>query len=273
LPPEAGPDRKEVMSQETMADVVTYAKRNCFKIIDVTGGAPEMIPGIDELIQNLSPLAERFMFRSNLSAINSNSRQYLIGLLKEQKAVIAASFPSINESQADTQRGTGIFEKSIAALLKLNRAGYGLPDTGLELNLVTNPTGAFFPQPQERTEQRFREVMDRKWGIQFNHLYSFANVPLGRFKSWLVNSDNYDNYMEKLSSAFNPCAVNGLMCRSGVSVSWDGYIYDCDFNLAAGLPLGGKKIRISEMSGPPETGKPILVSDYCYTCTAGAGFT
>jgi radical SAM/Cys-rich protein len=152
--------------------------------------------------------------------------------------------------------------------------GYGQEETGLELNLVSNPTGAFLPPSQEQSEKRFRDVLQRKSGIVFNHLYSFANVPIGRFREWLVTSGNFDAYMEKLANAFNPCAIEGVMCRTLVSVSWDGYLYDCDFNLARGIPLGGrKKVHVSEMPGKPETGSPIAIADHCYTCTAGSGFT
>ncbi len=270
---EAGPARKEVMSLETMNKVIDYARQCNFMVIDVTGGAPEMVPYIDYLIDSLTPLAQRFMFRSNLSALGQKSREDLIYLLKEHQAVIIASMPSINEAQTDGQRGSGIFSKSISTLKKLNELGYGCEAAGLELNLVSNPSGAFLPQPQEQTEKRFRKVLKEKWGIVFNHLFSFANVPLGRFKKWLIESNNYSSYMNKLASSFNPCSIEGLMCRNTISVSWDGFLYDCDFNLAADLPMTGKKINVSSMRGLPKEGIPISVSDYCYTCTAGTGFT
>lgn len=187
--------------------------------------------------------------------------------------MIVASFPSCNEAQSDSQRGRGVFRMSLDALRKLNAMGYGQDGTGLELNLVANPTGAFLPTPQTQMEQRFREVLKKNWGIVFNRLHAFANVPLGRFRQWLVQSGNLESYLQRLASSFNPCAVEGLMCRTLVSVSWDGYLYDCDFNLARDLPLGGKKTHVSEMEGPPEPGIPIAVGDHCYTCTAGAGFT
>ena len=151
--------------------------------------------------------------------------------------------------------------------------GYGRENTGLELDLVSNPTGAFLPQSQDRTEKRFRKILQEKWGINFHHLYSFANVPLGRFRNWLTKSGNYDIYMDKLVASFNPCSIESLMCRSTVSISWDGYLYDCDFNLAAGIFMGGRKTNISDIVELPQEGQPIFVSDYCYTCTAGAGFT
>jgi radical SAM/Cys-rich protein len=213
------------------------------------------------------------MIRSNLSALGERYRGEWMGLLKDHRVVIVASFPSTNEAQADSQRGRGIFQTSLDTLRKLNAMGYGQGGTGLELDLVSNPTGAFLPTPQGQMEQRFREILTKKWGIVFNHLYSFANAPLGRFRQWLLQSENLESYLQRLASSFNPCAVEGLMCRTLVSVSWDGILYDCDFNLARDLPMGGRRTHVSRMEGPPEPGSPIAVGDHCYTCTAGAGFT
>jgi radical SAM/Cys-rich protein len=269
----AGPHRPESMSALTAEAVVAYAERSRFDVIDITGGAPELNPNTERLIKKLSSLAPRLMIRSNLSALEGQNRGEMMGLLKDHRVVIVASFPSYNEGQADSQRGRGVFQTSIDTLKKLNAMGYGQNGTGLELNLVSNPTGAFLPTPQGQMEQRFREVLKKRWGIVFNHLYSFANVPLGRFRQWLLKSGNLDSYLQRLASRFNPCALDGLMCRTLVSVSWDGTLYDCDFNLARDLPMGGKRTHVSSMEGPPEPGNPIAVGDHCYTCTAGAGFT
>ena len=269
----AGPGRKENMDFETADAVIAYAKRSCFEAIDITGGAPELNPNIVKLIEGVSPHSPRLMFRSNLSALNDGKRDHLMNLLKDKSAVIVASFPSLNEAQADSQRGDGIFQKSIDTLRKLNSMGYGHVETGLELNLVCNPTGAFLPAPQDQLVKRFREVLMKKWGIVFNNLFTFANVPLGRFRNWLEEKGNLESYLERRASGFNACAVDGLMCRELVAVSWDGYLYDCDFNLARGLHMGKRKTHVSEMDGPPSAGKPIAVADHCYTCTAGAGFT
>jgi radical SAM/Cys-rich protein len=269
----AGPHRPESMSALTAEAVVAYAERSRFDVIDITGGAPELNPNTERLIKKLSSLAPRLMIRSNLSALEGQNRGEMMGLLKDHRVVIVASFPSYNEGQADSQRGRGVFQTSIDTLKKLNAMGYGQDGTGLELNLVSNPTGAFLPTPQGQMEQRFREVLKKRWGIVFNHLYSFANVPLGRFRQWLLKSGNLDSYLQRLASRFNPCALDGLMCRTLVSVSWDGTLYDCDFNLARDLPMGGKRTHVSSMEGPPEPGNPIAVGDHCYTCTAGAGFT
>ncbi|MEW6666311.1 MAG: arsenosugar biosynthesis radical SAM (seleno)protein ArsS [Thermodesulfobacteriota bacterium] len=269
----AGPDRREVMDSATAEAVIDYAGRGGFEVIDVTGGAPELNPNIFLLIEKLHVLAPRLLIRSNLTVLNDGRREDLIRLLQERRVVIVASFPSLNEAQADAQRGALVFRRSIEALARLNAMGYGVEGTGLELNLVSNPPGAFLPTPQAQLEKRFREVLGRKWGIAFSHLYAFANAPLGRFREWLAASGNLAGYMERLTSNFNPCAVDGLMCRSLVSVSWDGYLYDCDFNVAADLPMGGRRIHLSEMTGRPGAGTPIAVGDHCYTCTAGAGFT
>ena len=270
---DAGPSRKENMDTETAEEIITYAGRGHFETIDITGGAPELNPNLRLLIERLSSHASRIMLRSNLSALNDGNRDDLMDLLCVHNVVVVASFPSLNAAQTESQRGEGVFQASIDALKKLNAMGYGRDGSGLELNLVSNPTGAFLPPDQVQTEKRFRQVLKEKWDIDFNNLYNFANVPLGRFRNWLLLSGNLDNYLNKLASIFNPCAMNGLMCRGLVSVSWDGYLYDCDFNLARGLYLGGKKTHVSEMDGPPEPGRPIAAADHCYTCTAGSGFT
>jgi radical SAM/Cys-rich protein len=269
---DAGPDRSELMTIETMNEVVAYARRGDFQVGDITGGSPELNPNLEYLISGLSPHVKKIMVRSNLSFCN-NGGMDLAEFYKQQRVVIVTSFPSLNQSQTESQRGAGRFGKLIDGIRKLNALGYGHVGTGLELNLVSNPTGAFLPAGQDQTEKRFHEVLNKRWGIVFNRLHNFANVPVGRFLTWLNYTGNLDAYMERLASAFNPCAVNGLMCRELVSVSWDGLLYDCDFNLAIGLPMGGRKIHVSDMAGRPEEGLQIAVGDHCYTCTAGAGFT
>jgi radical SAM/Cys-rich protein len=270
---DAGPTRSEIMDEETFRAVVAFAERNRFDSIDITGGATELHPGLISMLERLAPLANRIMIRSNLSALEQKNPDRLIRAFKTHRVVVVASFPSFDATQLEAQRGKGIFQKSIDALRRLNSAGYGLESNALELNLVSNPTGAFLPPSQTQAEDRFRRQLKRKWGISFNHLYTFANVPLGRFRQWLEATGNLGQYLEKLRSSFNPCVVNRLMCRNLMSVSWDGYVYDCDFNLAKGLHLGGKKAHISETHSPPRPGTAIAVADHCYTCTAGSGFT
>ncbi len=270
---DAGPGKKEVMTMETAVKVAEYAEQCSFQVIDITGGAPELNPDIIPIVKTLYPKASTRIFRSNLSALNDGSHEDLISLLTSFNTVIVASFPSLNESQADAQRGDGIFKASIEALKKLNKRGYGHIGSGLELNLVSNPTGAFLAPSQAQTEKRFKKALEQKWGIVFNNLFNFSNAPLGRFRRWLKQSGNLDGYLKKLADGFNPCAVEQVMCRTLVSVSWDGYLYDCDFNLAGGLPMGKRKTHVSEVKGPPEAGTLIMTADHCYTCTAGAGFT
>ena len=268
----AGPGRTENMDAPTMDAVIAYAARSNFKTIDITGGAPELNLYLPQLIDNIAPHTTRIMLRSNLSAMKGKLPD-LMDLLLRHRVTIVASFPSINLSQTDSQRGNGIFEESVAVLRQLNKIGYGLRESNLILDLVSNPTGAYLPPTQEQAEKRFHQILESRWGVVFNNLYNFANVPLGRFRDWLKKTNNFDNYLSKLLSSFNPCAVEGLMCRSLVSVGWDGYLYDCDFNLARGLPLGSCKTHVSEMEAPPAVGSPIATADHCYTCTAGAGFT
>lgn len=269
----AGPGRPEIMNRKTIDQIVNFAAVNHFEMIDITGGAPEMNPELSYMIGQLSGLAPTLILRCNLTVLHDFDAEKRIREFSREGVTITASFPSLNEKQADAQRGHGIYKKSIEMLKLLNQQGYGMEGAGLELNLVSNPSGAFMPTSQREAEKRFRQVLLSKWGIHFTHLYNFANVPLGRFKNWLKKSENYRPYMEKLAASFNPSAVSGLMCRNLMSVSWDGYVYDCDFNLADGIPMGGKKTHITELSTPPARGLDISVADHCYACTAGAGFT
>jgi radical SAM/Cys-rich protein len=270
---DAGPGRKEeMMSPGTMDEVIAYAARGRFPAIDVTGGATELLPGLDTFIERLAPLTSRLMLRSNLTAVPKEGQAALRELCRRLGVVIIASFPSTSETQTDSQRGRGTWSKSLAALKELNRIGYGIPGSGLELNLVANPAGAFLPADQCRLESKTRGDLERRWGISFNSLFTFANVPLGRYREWLVHSGNYDMYLRKLADSFNPSTIAGLMCRSLISISWDGYLHGCDFNLAAGLPLSQGRTHVSAAEEPP-AGSPIAVGDHCYACTAGAGFT
>lgn len=268
----SGPGRKELMAPETMDQVVKTARRGWFETIDITGGAPEMHPAIGDFFSRLAPFARRLILRANLTAL-AQKNGHLMPLLKDLKIAVVASLPSLNQGQAESLRGEGSFGTSIETLKKLNDLEYGIPGSGLELDLVYNPAGAFLPAPQAGLEKRFHKVLDQKYGIRFNHLYTFANVPLGRFRTWLKRSDNLEGYLQKLASAFNACAVESLMCRNLLSISWDGYLFDCDFNQAADLYLGERKTHISELKSPPQPGTPIAVDNHCYTCTAGSGFT
>ncbi len=270
---DAGPQRREVMSRTTMEEVIAYAKRVPFAVIDITGGAPELVPDLHFLLQSLAPLTGKLMLRSNLTAIAEEGRQALLETCVSQRVAIVASFPSLSANQANAQRGGGVFERSLVTLRQLNALGYGLPGSGLELDLVASPAGAFLPAGQAQAEKRFKRELADKWGIVFNQLYTFANVPLGRFRTWLEQSGNFDNYLGSLRGAFNPCTIEGLMCRELVSVAWDGTLYDCDFNLAAGLPLGVERKHVSQLQQRPDSGVPISTGEHCFACTAGSGFT
>jgi radical SAM/Cys-rich protein len=269
---DAGPGRNEVMSRETMESVIHFARRNSFSVIDITGGAPELVPDIEYLLGHAADLAPTVMMRSNLIALDAQTSGNILDLCRSRKITIVASFPSTNRGQADAQRGPGVWEKSIALLRKLNEMGYGVPGSGLDLFLVSNPAGAFLPVDQCKAEKKFKADLARKWDVRFTGLLTFANIPLGRFRTWLEQSGNYAGYMEKLYSGFNPATVDGLMCRSLINVSWDGYLYDCDFNMAAGLPYSGRPVHIAE-ARQAEEGIPVMTDDYCFACTAGAGFT
>jgi len=270
---EAGPHRGEVMERATMDAVIDMARRLEFASIDLTGGAPELVPQIDHLVRSLAPLTPRLIVRSNLIALNEAGGAELARLYRDLKVVLVASLPATNPSQTEAQRGAGVWEKSLAVLRGLNALGYGVEGSGLELDLVSNPAGAFLPASQQQAEKKFRSDLARRYGVSFNALYTFANVPLGRFRKFLERSGNLEGYLAQLAAGFNPCSVPGLMCRSQVSVDWLGRLHDCDFHLAAGLPHGGKVQLVSELSQLPEPGTPIPVADHCYACTVGAGFT
>lgn len=268
----AGPERSEVMNRETMEAVVRFARTNNFEAIDVTGGAPELVPDIGYLLEELTPLTRTLMMRTNLIALLDENRSELLALCRRLKITLIASFPSVNQRQADSQRGNGIWEKSIAMLQRLNELGWGRKGSGLELHLVSNPAGAFMPATQCAAEKKFKTDLARKWDIEFTSLFTFANVPLGRFRDWLASSGNLDNYLDKLRGSFNPDTINGLMCRNLINVSWDGYLFDCDFNMAARLPYSGKNLHVSQVASPKKD-QPIMTDDYCFACTAGSGFT
>ena len=269
---EAGPHRREVMSIETMNDVIAYASRASFEVIDITGGAPEITPHMEYFLRGLSKCTKKIIVRTNLVALQKDAASGLLQFFRDMGIALVASFPSTNASQADALRGKGFWGKSIEVLRDLNKQGYGCPGSGLTLDLVVNPAGAFLPGNQDQTEKQFKRYLQRQ-GIVFNNLYCFANLPLGRFRAWLDESGNLDNYFKTLFDRFNPATVEGLMCRSLISVSWDGYLYDCDFNIAAGLPHGAEKVHVSSMTGFPEEGAAIASGDHCYACTAGEGFT
>lgn len=270
---EAGPARSEMMSPETARAVIDCARRLPFGTIDLTGGAPELLPHLPALIEELAPLTPHLIVRSNLVSLEREESWHLPELYRRHRVAIAASLPALNASQTDTQRGRGVWETSISALRNLNRLGYGIEGSGLRLDLISNPAGAFLPPDQAQTEARFRQELDRRHGIRFTSLFTFANAPLGRFRAWLEASGNLERYMDRLRENFNPCTLGGVMCRSLLSVDWRGFLFDCDFNQAAGLYLGEHRIHIGQLDTLPEEGIPIRTGDHCFACTAGSGFT
>ena len=269
----AGPTRSERMSPQVVDEVLACARRHRFTTIDITGGAPELLPDLPRLIAGLTPTTDQLIVRTNLTALASPEAASLPELYRRHRVTIAASLPASNSSQLEAQRGSGVWEQSLAMLKSLNTLGYGREGNGLELLLISNPTGAFLAPGQSQAERKFRGDLERRHGITFTNLLNLVNVPLGRFRTWLENSGNLDGYMATLAGNFNPATVTGLMCRSFISVDWNGYLYDCDFTLASGKPQGGAHRHIRDLRELPEPGTAIPTGDYCYACTAGAGFT
>ena len=270
---EAGPHRDEMMDRETMDAVIDCARRFRFESIDLTGGAPELVPDLERLVRSLVPLTDRLVVRTNLVALNSGKGAELCELYRELGVALVASLPASNASQTEAQRGEGVWKESVETLKRLNALGYGMPESPLKLDLVSNPSGAYLPPPQQQAEQKFRSDLSRRHGISFHSLYTFANVPLGRFRSFLERSGNLEGYQAKLADGFNPCSIAGLMCRYQLSVDWRGRLYDCDFHLAQGVWHGGRETHVSALTELPSPGTPIPAADHCFACTVGAGFT
>ena len=227
---DAGPTRTEIMRRETAELVIDVLRRYDIPAVDITGGAPELNPNFDYLVTEGRALGRRVIDRSNLTVFFVEGKQYLPEFLREHGVEVTASLPCYTEKNVEAQRGKGVFAKSIEALQWLNRLGYGQPGTGRVLNLVYNPLGPSLPPPQELLEADYRKQLGENYGVVFNHLYTLTNMPISRFLLDLTRHGNYERYMELLLEKFNPTTVEGLMCRSLVSVGWDGTLYDCDFN-------------------------------------------
>lgn len=269
---DAGPDRSEIMSVETAQQCMAALATTDIPTVDLTGGAPELNPQFRWLVEQSRTLGRHVMDRCNLTVLLLPSQADLAEFLAHHHVEIIASLPSYRASQADAQRGEGIFEKSLQALRRLNELGYGRPDSGLLLNLVYNPVGAFLPPKQESIEAQFRKELLTHHGIQFNRLFTITNMPISRFLEFLVESGNYEQYMTRLANAFNPAAAAGVMCRSMLSVGWDGRLYDCDFNQMLELPVGhGVPSHIREFNPTRLHHRRIVTRNHCYGCTAGSG--
>ena len=269
---DAGPDRVEVMSRETAEQCVTALAKTDIPTIDITGGAPELNPNFRWLVEQARKLSRHVMDRCNLSVLLLPSQADLAEFLAHHRVEIIASLPSYQASQTDAQRGDGIFEKSLQALQLLNRLGYGRPESGLVLNLVYNPVGAFLPPKQETIERQFKTALRTKYDIAFNRLYTITNMPISRFLEFLLESGNYDQYMTRLTNAFNPAAAAEVMCRSTLSVGWDGRLYDCDFNQMLELTVDhGAPSHIRNFDPAQLHHRRIVTRNHCYGCTAGSG--
>ncbi len=269
---DAGPDRQETMTREVAEQCLSALAQTDIPTLDVTGGAPELNPNFRLLVERARALGRHVMDRCNLSVLLLPSQADLGEFLARHQVEIIASLPYYRPARTDAQRGEGVFEKSIRALQLLNRLGYGVEGSGLALNLVHNPVGAFLPPKQEAVETQFRRELKRLHGITFNHLYTITNMPISRFLEFLVESGNYDGYMERLANAFNPSAASGVMCRYTLSVGWDGTLYDCDFNQMLDLPVShGAPRHIRDFDPALLHTRRIVTGNHCYGCTAGAG--
>jgi radical SAM/Cys-rich protein len=242
------------------------------QVVDITGGAPEMNPHFRWFVEECTKLGKRVIDRCNLTIIMANPKyRDLPEFLAKHKVHVVSSLPYFSKKRTDGQRGDGVFEDSIKALQLLNEVGYGKEDSGLILDLVFNPSGAYLPGKQAELQAEFKRQLDRKFGIFFNELYAITNLPVARFLDYLVETGNYEEYMQKLVDAYNPSTVEGLMCRNTISVSWDGFLYDCDFNQMLDLKVAAKGRSLDDFSVEELTNRDIVQNQHCYGCTAGAG--
>ncbi|MEZ5357097.1 MAG: arsenosugar biosynthesis radical SAM protein ArsS [Bryobacteraceae bacterium] len=269
---DAGPDRREVMSRETAAMCIEAVKTARIPTVDITGGAPELNPNFRWIVEQARDLGAHVMDRCNLSVLLLPSQSGLIDFLARHNVEIVASMPCYLEENVNRQRGEGVYLKSIEALQRLNAAGYGQPGSGLILNLVYNPSGPSLPPPQDSLEADYKRELQDRFGIVFHSLFTMTNMPISRFLDSLLQSGRYDAYMEKLVAAYNPSAAAGVMCRTLVSVGWDGLLYDCDFNQMLDLTLNhGAPTHIRDFNRHALHNRRIVVGPHCYGCTAGAG--
>ncbi len=270
---DAGPDRKEIMSRETMESILDVLKNTTVHTLDLTGGAPEMNPHFRWFVEEASKIGvQDYIVRSNLTILRANKKYHdMPSFFKEHNVHVVSSLPFYSKSRTDKQRGDGVFDKSIEALIELNKVGYGKSGSGLKLDLVYNPAGAFLPGDQAGLEMEFKKRLFDDFGIEFNSLFTITNLPISRFLEYLIASDNYEDYMDALVDAFNPAAVDGVMCRNTISVGYDGYLYDCDFNQMLDMKVNGSKTHISDFDIKALSTRDIKISQHCYGCTAGAG--
>ena len=270
---DAGPDRKEIMIRETMQLCLDVIKQTGAHTLDLTGGAPEMNPDFRWFVEEATKVGiKEVIVRSNLTIITANKKYHdLPEFFKKHKVHIISSMPHWTEGKTDKQRGDGVFNASIKALKMLNAVGYGMPESELKLDLVYNPSGAFLPGNQTALEADFKKALLSNFEIQFHNLFSITNLPISRFLDYLIASENYEDYMYNLVEAFNPAAVNNVMCTNTLSVSWDGWLYDCDFNQMLELKVDSPVQHIRDFNKELLNKRTICISQHCYGCTAGAG--
>lgn len=269
----AGPKRKEIMTRETVDRIVDWLADTDIETVDLTGGAPEMIPDFRHFISCIRSLPQprRIIDRCNLTILLEPGYDGLAEFLAANQVEIIASMPCYSPENVNEQRGEGVFDASIAALQKLNALGYGR-DPQLPLHLVYNPNGAFLPGDQAELEADYKRELLEHFGIVFDQLYTITNLPVSRFASWLRHNGKYDEYLGLLIEAFNPATVEGLMCRNTINVGWRGEVYDCDFNQMLGLQLrNGRPLFLWDLDADNLEGRPIATGDHCFGCTAGAG--
>jgi len=270
----AGPTRKEMMSVATVDEVIRYLTASDIRTLDLTGGAPELNPGFRRLVRAARSQGIRVIDRCNLTVLLEPGQEDTAWFLADNEVEVVASLPCYIKDNVDNQRGKGVYEHSLEALRLLNRLGYGKHDSALTINLVYNPQGPVLPPPQPDLERDYRRYLDDHYHIVFNHLLTLANVPINRFGSTLVSRGEFAAYMKLLHSAHRDENLAGVMCRTLLSIDWEGYAYDCDFNQMLGLaaPIdGATKTHISRLGGKDLIGNRIRVADHCYACTAGQG--
>jgi len=269
----AGPTRKEVMQRETVDEIVAFLRQNKLQTLDITGGAPELNPHFRYLVEQARSLGMHVIDRCNLTILQEEGQGDLADFLAQHKVEIVASLPCYQEAKVNGQRGDGVYARSIAALQQLNEKGYGKQDSETVLNLVYNPTGPFLPPPQVQLEADYKREL-AKQGVTFNQLYTLTNLPIQRFGSTLISKGQFDEYMQLLKSAHQDANLENVMCRSLISIDWQGYAYDCDFNQMLNLPLplpNKGRPHIRDLTAQALQGLPIAIADHCYGCTAGQG--
>ena len=270
----AGPNRTEEMSRETIADVLAFLGVSGVRRLDLTGGAPELNPHFRHLVVRARQLGVHVMDRCNLTILEEPGQEGLGEFLAAQQVEVVASLPCYLEDNVDRQRGKGVFAASLRGLRHLNALGYGRAGSGLELSPVYNPQGAVLPPPQAALEADYRRILREDYDVDFTRLYTLANMPIQRFGSTLVSKGKFNEYMGLLKGAHRDENMGSVMCRTLLSVDWQGYTYDCDFNQMLGLPLvveGRARPHLSDLIGRDLAGNPIAVRDHCYGCTAGQG--